>query len=141
MEDKIRVIDFQVLTKHYKTYRDGVDKIDAKKKEILEELEPYKTELNNLFKSERDAKIDLQIQTVSEKALELEKGYKEELKKMSESLNEKCYNELSDIITEWSKENDIDIVIGKMEVVYCKSKNDITTKILDEIKKIDMFID
>jgi Skp family chaperone for outer membrane proteins len=140
MSKSIKVVDFQVLTKHYKTYQDGVDKIENKKKEIIEELNPYKVEINKLLKKERDDKTDMQIQTVSEKAFEIEKRYKEELKSMSEELNEKCYDELSDIISEWGEENDIDIIFGKMEVVYCKDRSDVTESIIEEVKKKDMYV-
>ncbi len=86
MATNIKAVDFQILTKHYKTYRLGVGKIEEKKKEFLNELEPYKKEINKLLKDsssngKRDEKTDMQIQTVSEKALDLEKGFKEELKR------------------------------------------------------------
>lgn len=140
MSKNIKVVDFHVLTKHYKTYQDGVDKIENKKKEIIEELNPYKVEINKLLKKERDDKTDVQIQTVSEKAFEIEKRYKEELKNMSEELNEKCYDELCDIISKWGEENDIDIIFGKMEVVYCKDRSDVTDSIIEEVKKRDMYV-
>jgi|AntRauTorckE6833_2_1112554.scaffolds.fasta_scaffold00025_112 Skp family chaperone for outer membrane proteins len=146
MATNIKAVDFQILTKHYKTYRLGVGKIEEKKKEFLNELEPYKKEINKLLKDsssngKRDEKTDMQIQTVSEKALDLEKGFKEELKKISESLNEKCYDELSTIIKGWSEDNDADIVFGKMEIVYCKKESDITDDILDIIKSKDLYLE
>ena len=60
---------------------------------------------------------------------------------MSSNLNEVCYNDLEKIITEWSIENNIDMVIGKMEVVYNKPELEITDKILDILKDKNFYID
>lgn len=144
MGTNIKAVDFQILTKHYKTYREGVEKVEKKKNDFLKELGPYKDEINKLLKNSkgnRDEKTDIQIQTVSEKALELEKGVKEELKQMTNELNEKCFDELSEIIDGWSKDNDVDMVFGKMEIVFCKKDSDITNDILEIIKSRDMFLD
>ena len=41
---------------------------------------------------------------------------------------------VSEIITEWSKENSIDMVIGKMEVVYCNDECDVTDEIVEILR-------
>ena len=61
------------------------------------------------------------------------------MKKLHEDLNTKTFAELSEIIEEYSKSNNIDLVIGKMEVVYLVDKFEITEQILDALRTKDLF--
>jgi Skp family chaperone for outer membrane proteins len=60
--------------------------------------------------------------------------FKIRLKDMKDELNTSVYDQLSEIITEWSKENSIDMVIGKMEVVYCNDECDVTDEIVEILR-------
>ena len=48
---EFRVIDFEILTTHYKNYRDGVDVINAERENILKVIEPIKKEMNQIISS------------------------------------------------------------------------------------------
>ena len=48
---EFRVIDFEVLTTHYKNYRDGVDVINGERENILKTIEPIKKEMNQILSS------------------------------------------------------------------------------------------
>lgn len=146
----IRVIDFEILTRHYKTYREGVEKIEAEKKIFLEKLEPLKKEMNSIISAAssglimdpntQQKRID-DFQRLQQEALEMDKDFKVVLKKMTDELNEKVYDELSSLISDWSIKNDIDLVTGKMEVIYSNDKYDATKSILDILKETDMFVE
>ena len=47
---EIRVIDFGILTKHYKNYQDGVELINKEKEDFLKSFEPIKKQLNQICK-------------------------------------------------------------------------------------------
>jgi Skp family chaperone for outer membrane proteins len=63
------------------------------------------------------------------------------LKQMSTKLNEDCFDDLSEIIKDWSMENSIDMVLGKMEVVFNTKQFEITDDIVAILKEKDLFID
>jgi Skp family chaperone for outer membrane proteins len=68
-----------------------------------------------------------------------DQDFKFKLKGMQEELNQDIYNQLSEIITEWSNSNGIDLVMGKMEVVFNTDNVEVTNKILEIIKSKDLF--
>jgi len=71
----------------------------------------------------------------------MDADFKSELKKSSTELNEKSYDELSLIIKDWSIRNEIDMVIGKMEVVFCEDFLDSTSDIIEILKEMELYTD
>lgn len=146
----LKIIDFQELTSHYKNYRDGISEIESKKQQFLEKLEPIKKEMNEIIKYAQSGLIvdeqsqkskSERFQNLQQEAVSLDNDFKFELKKMTDDLNEKSYDELSEIITEWSKKNDVDVVIGKMEVVFNKPDFESTNDILEILKEKNLFVE
>jgi Skp family chaperone for outer membrane proteins len=146
----IKVVDFEILTRHYKNYREGVNIIENEKKEFLKKLDPLKKEMNSIISSASSGlvidnsiqqKRSEDFQKLQQEAIEMDREFKIQLKKISDDLNEKVYDELSEIINEWSVSNDVDLVTGKMEVIYCNDKYDATNSILDILKDKDLYVD
>jgi Skp family chaperone for outer membrane proteins len=147
---ELRVVDFEILTRSYKTYIDGVNEIENEKSNFLLNIEPHRKELNSIISYASSGLImdrktqqekSEKFQTIQQELLQMDSDFKIKLKKMSDELNEKCYDELSEIIQEWSEKKNIDIVLGKMEVVFCKRNLEITMEILDKIKELGMYIE
>jgi Skp family chaperone for outer membrane proteins len=61
--------------------------------------------------------------------------FKRKLKEMSDELNTNVYDKLSVIIEEWAKNNSINLVMGKMEVIFNTDDIDATEQILEVIKE------
>jgi Skp family chaperone for outer membrane proteins len=146
----IKVVDFEILTRNYKNYREGVNIIENEKKEFLKKLDPLKKEMNSIISSATSGlvldnttqqKRAENFQKLQQEAIEMDREFKIQLKKMSDDLNGKVYDELSEIINDWSISNDVDLVTGKMEVIYCNDKYDATNSILDILKGNDLYID
>lgn len=146
----LRVIDFQTLTTHYKNYREGISDINQKKEDFLKKIEPLKSEMNEIIRyaqsglivDEQSQRIKSErFQDLQQEAVSLDNDFKFEIKKMSDDLNEKCYDELSKIIEKWSIDNNIDLVIGKMEVVFNKPEFESTNDILEILKEENLFVE
>jgi Skp family chaperone for outer membrane proteins len=147
---EIRVIDFEILTRHYKNYREGVDKINNEKDLFLKRLEPFKKEMNAIIaaassgiivdQKTQQQKIE-EFQRLQDEAVEMDKQFKFQMKEMREELNSVSYDELSEIITAWAESNSIDIVSGKMEIVFSNPKFDATDSILEILKEKNLFVD
>jgi Skp family chaperone for outer membrane proteins len=91
--------------------------------------------LDNLSQQERAEKF----QKLQQEALEVDKEAKIKLKEMGQDLNEKVYSELELIISNWSIENSIDVVLGKLEVVYLNEKFEATNDILEVLKERNLW--
>ena len=146
---KIRVINFEEVTKHYITYVDGKKEIQKTKEEFLQKIEPLRQEMESILKAANSGLIiDQQSQQqrmekfrkLQEEAVGYDNDFKYQFKEMNDNLNVKVYDELEKIINQWAKENDIDMVTGKMEVVYLKEDFDATNQILEVLKTKDLFV-
>lgn len=76
---------------------------------------------------------------LQEKLMKLDIEFKNKLKEMSDELNSSTYDQLSVIISEWATENSIDLITGKMEVVFNKPDIEVTEQIIELIKQKDLF--
>ena len=144
---ELRVVDFEVLTKNYKNYQDGIKNIEEEKKSFIKSLDPVKKEMETII-SQMSTGLIVDEKTQSEKeerfkalqdqAVGIDNQFKVELRRLHDELNKSTYNELSTIISEYSEANSIDLVIGKMEIVYLVDKFEITEQILEVLKEKDL---
>ena len=144
---ELRVVDFEVLTKNYKNYQDGIKNIEEEKKSFIKSLDPVKKEMETII-SQMSSGLIVDEKTQSEKeqkfkalqdqAVGIDNQFKVEMRRLHEELNKTTYDELSTIISEYSEANSIDLVIGKMEIVYLKDNFEITEQILEVLKEKDL---
>lgn len=141
---ELRVVDFEILTKNYKNYQEGLKKIENEKTEFIKSLEPVKKEMESIIsqissgvildeKSQREK--EERFKSLQDQAVGIDNQFKVEMRKLHEELNKSTYDELSTIISEYSQSNSIDLVIGKMEIVYLVDKFEITEQILEVLKE------
>jgi Skp family chaperone for outer membrane proteins len=82
-----------------------------------------------------------EFQRLQSELIELDGEFKQKIQKMRDDLNLKAYDGLSEIVTDWAKQNSIDLVSGKMEVVYSNLEYEATNDILEILKQRDLFVD
>ncbi len=145
---KIRVVDFEVLTKNFQPYIDGYKNIESEKRNMLESIEPDRKEMEAILKrsqmglivDDASQKRDVEkFKKTQDKLMRLDIEFKNKLKEMSDELNSNVYDQLSVIISEWANENSIDLITGKMEVVFNKSDIEVTEQIIEIIKQKNLF--
>lgn len=147
---EFRVVDFEKVTHHYKIYQDGIQKIEDYKDEIIEKVDPIRKQMQNILTAAQsgiviDSLSEQQrmqkFQSLQQELVSIDKDAKIEITEMRDNLNKLVYSELEKMINDWSVENNIDIVIGKLEVVYLKSQYEITDEILNILKSKGEFIE
>jgi Skp family chaperone for outer membrane proteins len=142
---ELRVVNFEILTRHYKTYRDGLNVIENKKSELLQKIEPYRKSINSLIAESINGSLNdrdsNELQFLKDNILEMEKNFNYEIREIMNELNVNVYKELSLLINDWSVINNIDVVFSSVEVVFLKKEHDSTNEILDVIKSKNMFVD
>jgi Skp family chaperone for outer membrane proteins len=147
---EIRIIDFEILTQHYLKYSEGRIKIKELRSSFMERLKPLKNEMELILSSEssgmsfdestQKVRYD-NFQKLQQDAMDLDYEFKSEMSKMKSNLSKKTFSEFSEMITEWSIENSIDLVTGKMEVVFVSDKFDATNDILEILKVKNLYIE
>jgi len=145
---EIRVIDFEVLTRNFQPYVEGYKNIESEKRKMLESVDPEKKEFESIIKraqsgilmDEASQKRDSErLRQLQESLMKLDMEFKRKIKSMTDELNGSVYDQLSVIVDEWAKEKSIDLVIGKMEVIFNTERVEVTNEILDLIKQKNLF--
>jgi Skp family chaperone for outer membrane proteins len=146
----IKVVDFEVLSRHLKKYQDGLNEISEVKRKFVDRLTPFKKEMESIITAansgivldeESEKKRVDRFQEIQNTAVEVDVEFKQEMRKMNDELSKSVYAELSEIITKWSVDKNIDMVIGSTEVVFLKEEHFATNDILEILKEKDIFID
>lgn len=143
---EIRVIDFEILTRHYVKYQEGLDEINTLKKSFMSKIEPFRKEMQNLMiAAQTDGEVLKErmerFEELKQGAMEIDQEYKQQVGDMQDKLTKSTYGDLEQIISEWRELNSIDLVIGKIEVVCLNSKYESTDEILDILKSKNLFVD
>jgi Skp family chaperone for outer membrane proteins len=145
---ELRVVDFDILTRSFQPYVDGIMNIESEKRKMLDSVEPARKEMQSIISRQtsglimdessqkRDAEKFRQLQ---DSLMKSDVEFKKKLREMQEDLNSEVYSQLSEIISVWSKENSIHLVMGKMEIVYNTDELDVTEQILHIIKEKGLF--
>ena len=144
---ELRVVDFEVLTKNYKNYQEGIKNIEEEKKSFIKSLDPVKKEMEAIIAQmstglvideKTQGEKEERFKSLQDQAVGIDNHFKSEMRRLHEELNKTTYDELSTIISEYSEANSIDLVIGKMEIVYLVDKFEITEQILEVLKERDL---
>jgi Skp family chaperone for outer membrane proteins len=137
----IKVVNFEILSRHYKNYQDGITKISDTKKEFIERLDPFKKEMEIIInKANNGEKLteeqETKFQDFQNQAVEIDEDFKFTMRKMNDELSKAIYSDLSNFISEWTSLNtEVDLVIGSTEVVILKEEHDVTEQVLEIIKE------
>jgi Skp family chaperone for outer membrane proteins len=107
----IKVVDFEILTKNYTNYQTGIKNIEEEKKEFIKSLDPVKKEMESII-SQMSSGLIMDEQTQKEKedkfrslqeqAMNIDNQFKVEMRRLHDELNKKTFDELSEIINEYS---------------------------------------
>lgn len=147
---EIRIVDFERLSRNYKKYRDGLEMLEFTKSEYLKKIEPIKKEMNQIIASMQSGLVmdnrtqkerAERFQILQEQVVSIDKEATTQLTKFRDKMTKEVYAEMEDIITEWSKSNNIDLVMGKIECVYVKEEFEITDTIIELFKSKDLYVD
>jgi Skp family chaperone for outer membrane proteins len=146
----IKVVDFEILSRHLKQYQDGLNDIGEVKRKFVDKLTPFKKEMESIITAansgivldeESEKKRVDRFQEIQNTAVEIDNEFKQEMRKMNDELSKSVYVELSAIINKWSVEKNIDMVIGSTEVVFLKEEHYVTEDILKILKEKKLFVD
>lgn len=147
---EIRVLDFEILTKNYRNYQEGIKDIAGEKNQFIAKLGPIKTEMESIINAAKSGLVldpgtqrqkEQKFAELQQEAMRIDGDFKARMRELHDELNKTTFDELSVFINEWSKENSIDLVTGKMEVVFVNEKFDATNEILEILRSKDLYVE
>jgi Skp family chaperone for outer membrane proteins len=147
---EIRVLDFDILTKNYKNYQDGLNNIAGEKNQFITKLGPIKIEMENIINAAKSGLVldpstkmqkEQKFAELQQEAMMIDNDFKSKMRELHDNLNKTTFDELTTFVNEWAKENSIDLITGKMEVVYANDKFDATNDILEILKANNLYVE
>jgi len=147
---EIRVLDFDILTKNYKNYQEGLNNIAGEKNEFITKLGPIKSEMESIINAAKSGLVldpetqrqkEQRFSELQQEAMMIDGDFKARMRELHDSLNKTTFDELTAFVNEWAKENSIDLVTGKMEVVFANEKYDATNDILQILKSNSLYVE
>jgi len=147
---EIRVLDFDILTKNYKNYQDGLKNIAGEKNKFITKLGPIKTEMESIINAAKSGLVldantqrekEQKFSELQQEAMSIDNDFKSSMRKLHDELNKITFDELSDFVNTWANENSIDLITGKMEVVFANDKYDATNDILEILKEKNLYVE
>jgi len=147
---EIRVLDFDILTKNYKNYQDGIKSIAGEKNQFITKLGPLKSEMESIINAAKSGLVldpntqkqkEQRFSELQQEAMRIDGDFKATMRELHDELNKTTFDELSEFVNEWATENSIDLITGKMEVVFANKKYDATNDILEILKSKDLYVE
>lgn len=147
---EFRVVDFEMVTHHYKKYQDGVQEIEDYKSVVVKKVEPIRKEIQNIISAAQNGIVIDSIseqqrmqrfQSLQQELVAIDKDAKIEINEMRDKMTKEVYAELEKMITDWSVSNNIHVIIGKLEVVYVTDEYNITNVVLDMLKEKGEYVE
>lgn len=147
---EIRVLDFEILTKNYKNYQEGIKDIAGEKNQFIAKLGPLKTEMESIINAAKSGIVldpntqnqkEQKFAELQQEAMRIDGDFKARMRELHDVLNKTTFDELTVLITAWAEENSIDLITGKMEVVYANDKLDATNDILEILKDNNLYVE
>jgi Skp family chaperone for outer membrane proteins len=78
---------------------------------------------------------------LQQEAMMIDGDFKAKMRELHDALNKTTFDELTAFVNQWAKENSIDLITGKMEVVYANDKFDATNDILEILKANNLYLE
>ena len=147
---EFRIVDFEILSSHYIKYKEGLGVLDFIRSEYLTKLEPIKKEMNTIIASMQSGVVvnaktqqenSERFQLLQEELVSIDKDATQKLTNYRDKMTKEVYGEMEVIITEWSKSNNIDLVMGKIECVYVTEEFEGTEYILEVFKSKGLYVE
>jgi outer membrane protein len=144
---KTYILDFEEVLKNFTPYHESLKSIQKDKQDFADLIDGIKKEMETIINSSKSLILDdstnqknqMKFRELQTKAVQAESEFRANIVTKQNDELEKNFQQIIDLVNEWSKENDIDLVINKNTVVFVKPEFEITTKIVELIKDKGMY--
>jgi Skp family chaperone for outer membrane proteins len=138
---KIYVVDFEEVLKNFTYYHESLKKIQSEKQKFADEIESIKKDMESIINGSKliiddKTKMDqaLKFKELQAKAIKLESDFRNDIVEFQNKELESNFENISEIVKEWSNKAEIDIVINKSQAIYTSDKYNATESIIEVLK-------
>ena len=139
---KTYILDFEEVLKNFTPYHESLKSIQKDKQDFADLIDGIKKEMETIINSSKSLNLDdatnqknqMRFRELQTKAVQAESEFRANIVTKQNDELEKNFQQIIELVNDWSKENDIDLVVNKNTVVFVKPEFEITQKIVDLIK-------
>lgn len=139
---EFRIADTEHLLKNYKPYHTSVEMINKQKQDFATKIESIKDEMETIVNASQKLVLDDATQQkrverfreLQTEAVELESNFRQDIVEMQNTELEKNFADISQLIKEWSIENNVEYVFNKVQFAYASDGADCTDEIIEFMK-------
>lgn len=139
---KTYILDFEEVLKNFTPYHESLKSIQKDKQDFADLIDGIKEEMETIINSSKSLILDdatnqknqMRFRELQTKAVQAESEFRANIVTKQNDELEKNFQQIIELVNDWSKENDIDLVVNKNTVVFVKPEFEITQKIVDLIK-------
>ncbi len=139
---KTYILDFEEVLKNFTPYHESLKSIQKDKQDFADLIDGIKKEMETIINSSKSLILDdatnqknqIRFRELQTKAVQAESEFRANIVTKQNDELEKNFQQIIELVNDWSKENDIDLVVNKNTVVFVKPEFEITQKIVDLIK-------
>lgn len=139
---KTYILDFEEVLKNFTPYHESLKSIQKDKQDFADLIDGIKKEMETIINSSKSLILDdatnqknqMRFRELQTKAVQAESEFRANIVTKQNDELEKNFQQIIELVNDWSKENDIDLIVNKNTVVFVKPEFEITQKIVDLIK-------
>ena len=143
------ILDFEEVLRNFEPYHVSLKSIQKEKKEFSELIDAIKVEMETILSGSKSLLLDdatnqknqMRFKELQNKAMQAESEFRSNIVARQNEEVEKNFQQIMDIVQEYSIENSLDLVVNKSTVVYVNPKLEITQQIIEVVKQKELYVE
>jgi Skp family chaperone for outer membrane proteins len=143
------ILDFEEVLRNFEPYHVSLKSIQKEKKEFSELIDAIKVEMETILSGSKSLILDdatnqknqMRFKELQNKAMQAESEFRSNIVARQNEEVEKNFQQIMDIVQEYSVENSLDLVVNKSTVVYVNPKLEITQQIIEVVKQKELYVE
>ena len=143
------ILDFEEVLRNFEPYHVSLKSIQKEKKEFSELIDAIKVEMETILSGSKSLILDdatnqknqMRFKELQNKAMQAESEFRSNIVARQNEEVEKNFQQIMDIVQEYSIENSLDLVVNKSTIVYVNPKLEITQQIIEVVKQKELYVE
>lgn len=143
------ILDFEEVLRNFEPYHVSLKSIQKEKKEFSELIDAIKAEMETILSGSKSLILDdatnqknqMRFKELQNKAVQAESEFRSNIVAKQNEEVEKNFQQIMDIVQEYSTENSLDLVVNKSTIVYVNPKLEITQQIIEVVKQKELYVE
>ena len=143
------ILDFEEVLRNFEPYHVSLKSIQKEKKEFSELIDAIKVEMETILSGSKSLILDdatnqknqMRFKELQNKAVQAESEFRSNIVAKQNEEVQKNFQQIIDIVQEYSIENSLDLVVNKSTIVYVNPKLEITQQIIEVVKQKELYVE